>query len=310
MVLIDTTLPVFGTIFCGYLLARLKILPKESSDYFNRFVYYFSFPALLFVFVSRTPPAKIFYWPFVLAWTIGLVITFAVTAVVSAVLYPGRLADLSMRCMNATCASTAFMGIPLAAAAFGKEAALPAILSTTILAIVIVSATVLLIEIGRSAKSGSTTIVRDISLSLVKNPLMIAVVAGIVVAFTLGGLPSPIARFGELAGGAAIPCALLSLGLFISGQTIRENAGEITALSVIKLGVHPLVTWLLILAFFPMDPVWSKATILMAALPPATTCFVIAKRYDTYVGVTSALAVVSTIVSVVTISALLVLLGR
>ncbi len=74
--------------------------------------------------------------------------------------------------------------------------------------------------------------------------------------------------------------------------------------------VHPLVTWLLIVFFFPMDPVWSRATILLAALPPATTCFVIAKRFDAYVGVTSALAVVSTIVSVVTISVLLVLLGR
>lgn len=309
-VLLDTTLPVFGTILAGYILARMKILPRESADYFNRFVYFFSFPALLLGFVSKTPPEKILYWPFVFAWTGGLLVAFALTALVSMLLYRDQLADLAMRCMNTTCASTAFMGIPLAAAAFGKEAALPAILSTTILAIVIVSLTVLLIEIGRSAKSGSTHVVRDIALSLAKNPLMLAVVAGALVAFTLHGLPSPLQRLCDLAGGAAIPCSLVSIGLFIYGQKLNANLGEIGVLSVLKLVVHPLITWLLIVKFFPLDPVWGRATILMAALPPASTCFVIAKRYDAYVAQTSAMAVLTTVVSVFTISVLLLLIGH
>lgn len=306
--LLNTTLPVFGAIFAGYLITRLGILPKESSDYFNRIVYYLSFPALLFVVVARTPADKIFYWPFVFAWTGGLAITFVLTALLSALLYRNRLGALGMRCMNTTCASTAFMGIPLVVAAFGKEAAVPAILSTTILAIVIVSATVLLIEIDRKSRIGSATILRDIGLSLAKNPLMIAVTAGAIVALSGIKLPSPVERFCDLVGAAAIPVSLLAIGLFISGQTVRENLGEIGLLSAVKLIVHPAVTWLLIAAFFPLDPLWRRSVILLAALPPASTCFVIAKRFDTYVAETSAMAVLCTVISLVTISVVLLLL--
>lgn len=306
--LLNTTLPVFGAIFAGYLITRLGILPKESSDYFNRIVYYLSFPALLFVVVARTPADKIFYWPFVFAWTGGLAITFVLTALLSAVLYRDRLGTLGMRCMNTTCASTAFMGIPLVVAAFGKEAAVPAILATTILSIVIVSATVLLIEIDHKSRVGSATILRDIALSLAKNPLMIAVTAGAVVALSGLKLPSPVERFCDLVGAAAIPVSLLAIGLFISGQTVRENLGEIGVLSAVKLIVHPVVTWLLIAAFFPLDPLWRRSVILLAALPPATTCFVIAKRFDTYVGETSAMAVLCTVISLFTISVVLLLL--
>ncbi|HEY0526000.1 MAG TPA: AEC family transporter [Stellaceae bacterium] len=315
----STTFPVFGLILCGYLFARNGVLGRQFAEPFNRFVYFLAFPALLFVVVARTPPQKILYWPFLFAWTGSLAITFVITAVVSALLFRDRLARTAVRCMDGTCASTAFMGVPLAVAAFGKEAALQAILSTAIV-VVTISVTVMLIELdykllsrrhdGGGAVVGTaaaiTAIVREIGLSLLKNPLMVAVFAGAVLAFADVPLPMAIQRFCDLVGAAAVPVSLFAMGLFTFGQSVQQNTTEISVLTVIKLIVHPAVAWFLIVAFFPMDPVWARTTLLLAALPPASTCFVVAQRFDAYAGETSAMTLVSTVISIATISILLI----
>jgi hypothetical protein len=60
---------------------------------------------------------------------------------------------------------------------------------------------------------------------------------------------------------------------------------------------------------FDVDPLWAKVAILGASLPVAANVFIVAKQYDTYVDRTSSAILVSTIVSVVTVSALLTVLS-
>jgi malonate transporter and related proteins len=58
-----------------------------------------------------------------------------------------------------------------------------------------------------------------------------------------------------------------------------------------------------------VDPLWATVAILGASLPVAANVFIVAKQYDTYVDRTSSAILVSTIVSVVTVSALLTVLS-
>ena len=307
LTVIEVVLPVFGLILCGYLLDRWGILNAGYSEAFNRIVYFAAFPALLFVVVARTPPDLILNWPFLGAWTASIVIVYALMGALSAILYRDGLGNLGMRGMNVTCSSTAFMGIPLCVAAFGRDAALPAVLATTVLAIVDISLTVLLIEAERNPQARRLLILRNIAISLAKNPLMIAVTLGGLVAFSGLTLPVSMVRFCEILGGAAIPLSLVTLGLFIANQSLTERIGEVSVLSLVKLVVHPLVAWLVIRAWFPMDATWTAVTVLLAALPPATTCFVIAQRYNTHLQQTSVLMVASTVLSVLSVSVVLLL---
>jgi predicted permease len=47
--LINVVIPVFGLILTGYLAGRFEVLGPESAAALTRFVYYFAFPAALFV---------------------------------------------------------------------------------------------------------------------------------------------------------------------------------------------------------------------------------------------------------------------
>ena len=304
-ILFNIVLPVFLMIFCGYILARKKILNEQASEALNRLVYFVSFPALLFVVVAKTPKEQILNWPFLGAWLGSVVIVFALTALVSVLVWRDSLSLLGMRSLNTTCSSTAFIGIPLCVAAFGPEAALPAALATTLLAVFDLSAAILLLELDRNTSTSGLRIVRNIATSLAKNPLMIGVMAGLVVAFTVGTLPVAVSRFCELAGGAAIPCSLIALGLFFADHPSLEEWAEVSVLSFIKLIIHPVVAYLLIVTVFPMDAQLTVITVLLASLPPATTVFVVAQRYKAHMRQTSAVMLVTTLLSVFTTYAIL-----
>jgi malonate transporter and related proteins len=307
LVISGIVLPVFGLIFCGYILSRLDLLPVSASEAFNTLVYFVAFPALLFVVIARTPPALLLSGGFLGAWTASVAILYVITMAVSALLYGDGMGPMGMRSMNATCSSTAFIGIPLCVAAFGEGAALPAVLATTVLAIVDISATVLLLELDGKEGKPAGVILRKIVIGLIKNPLMIAVILGGIVTLSGLTLPAAFARFCDLAGACAVPLSLLTLGLFIAKNPISRNLGEIGVLSILKLVAHPVIAYFLILSLFPLDRTWKSVTILLAALPPASTCFVIAQRYNTHMQQTSSLLVISTMLAVISSSVVLFL---
>ena len=307
--LLDILAPVFALILCGYWLGRKKILGPEASAGMNSFVYFVAFPALLFVVVAKTPPSQIFYWPFFGAWVGGLVVVYVLTVIASLVFFRDGLANMGMRGLNTTCASTAFIGIPLCTAAFGKDAAFPAVLATTLLAVIDLSASILLIETERNAKGKTTVILLNIGKALSRNPLMIGSALG--VAVSLSGLELPLAatRFCEIVGGAAIPCSLVTLGLFFAGKSTVTGLAEVSLLTVLKLVIHPLATWLLIVFVFPLDARWTAIAVLLAALPPATTVFVIAQRYGLHMHQTASTMLISTVASIASTSAVLLWLA-
>ena len=306
--LLTVSVPVFGLILCGYLAGYFGVLGTHSSEALNRFVYYFALPALLFIFVARAPLERILYWPFLAAWGGSLVLSFGLTALLARLVYRDRLAVVGLRSMNASFANTGYMGIPLAITAFGEAAGLPAIIATAFMGIVLISLTIALIETDLSTKAGAGGIARDVGLALVKNPLVLSVAAGALVSAFGISIPLPLAKFFDLLSSAAGPCALFAIGLFISGQSVREGLHEAALITAIKLLVHPAIAWLLLATVFEVEPLWATVTILIAALPTGANCFVLAQRYNVFVAPTSATILLSTALSVVTVSLLLILL--
>jgi len=307
--ILNVSIPVFGLILCGYLAARLGVLGQQSTEALNGYVYYFALPALLFVFVARAPVERIFYAPFLAAFGGGYVITFVIAFVVFRRLYPGRLAATTMRANNAVFANTGYMGIPLASAAFGEAAVLPAIMATVFVSVISLNVAIALIEFDVVREAGGTRILRDVGRSLVRNPIIIPVAVAML--FPLAGwtLPAPLEKFCDLLGSSAGPCALFALGMFVATQSLRVGLGEAGLVSGFKLLIQPLVTWALVTYVFELEPVWAVATVLVSALPMGATCFVLAQRYRVLVGPTSSATLLSTALSVVTVTLLLAWLG-
>lgn len=150
---------------------------------------------------------------------------------------------------------------------------------------------------------------RKVLLSLLRNPLL-APVAGLGIGLTGLALPTPVERFASLLGGAASPCALVCIGLFLAQERVTgDDAASIGALVGLKLVFQPGITALLALYMFDMPPLWSHSAVLLSALPIGSGPFTIAKLYGLEASVTSGAILASHLVSVVTVSALVAWLG-
>jgi predicted permease len=115
-------------------------------------------------------------------------------------------------------------------------------------------------------------------------------------------------NFLDLLGGTAGPCALFALGATLAGRSVAGGVAEISYMTALKLFIHPAALLLTTAVIFDVNPLWTSAALLGASLPVAANVFIVARQYDVYVTRASGAVLVSTAVSMVTVSALLLVL--
>lgn len=303
--LLQTVFPVFALLAAGYLAKRLGWMQPAYAEGLNRFVYHLAFPTLLFIVIARTPRDEIFQVDFLGAWAVALFAGYFLAGALSLAWRGGGTAPMAVRGFNSSCGNTSMIGIPLCVAAFGKDAALLAVLATIANAVIGVSMTVLFIEGARLSDASRTRRIGRIAASVAKNPLIIAFVLGFACAATYGAPPPALDRLCDLLGTAAIPCSLVATGLFFAGHAHRVSYAEASVFSIVKLLLQPLIGWVVARWLFGLEGRLLAIFVVLSAMPLASTCFVIAQRFDVLTEETSSMMILSTIASLVTLSVLL-----
>jgi malonate transporter len=306
--ILNTALPFFALIFCGYGAGRLRLLSEASVAGVNAFVFYFALPAFIFNLLATSPLADVVNGPFVAAYLGTGLVVFAVAAVLGRLLFEVRRSEAALQGSAAVLGNTGYMGIPLVAAAFGDRAAIPLVLGLTLEATVLIPLTIILVEAQKGLDAGWSQLLGSVAGAMVRNPIIIAIFSGVLVSATSLGLPTPIENFTDLLGHAAGPCALFALGATLASFPISTGISEVSYMTFFKLLIHPAAIWFATTRLFDVDPLWATVAILGAALPVAANVFIVAKQYDTYVERVSSAILVSTAISVVTVSALLTIL--
>lgn len=301
-----TVLPIFALILAGWGARRSGVLSAHATSELNRFVVYLALPALLFDIMAHAQWADLWQPGFIAAFGLGSLIIFALTTVFS-VRGKRHLADAALDGLNAGYANTGFMGFPLALVALG-QASMPAVTIATIITVCIIFAlAIILIEVGLRTEKNRGGLVLKVGKSLAKNPLLFSPVLGALYSVTGLPVPAPAETFLKLLGGASSPCALVALGLFLAAPRKGESGGaSMSAVLVgMKLVLQPVLTWALAALVFHLSPLLTLSATLMAALPTGTGPFMLAEFYGREAGVTSRTILVSTILSIMTVSAYL-----
>jgi malonate transporter len=306
--ILNTALPFFALIFCGYGAGRFRLLSEASVAGVNAFVFYFALPAFIFNLLATSPLADVVNGPFVAAYLGTGLVVFAVAAILGRLLFKVRRSEAALQGSAAVLGNTGYMGIPLVAAAFGDRAAIPLVLGLTLEATVLIPLTIILVEAQKGLDAGWSQLLGSVAGAMVRNPIIIAIFTGVLVSAMSLGLPTPIENFTDLLGRAAGPCALFALGATLTSFPISTGIGEVSYMTFFKLLVHPAAIWFATTRLFDVDPLWASVAILGASLPVAANVFIVARQYDTYVDRTSSAILVSTAISVVTVSALLTVL--
>lgn len=308
---LNVALPVFALIFVGWLARKLKILGENALSELNRFVVYLALPALLFDIIANAKWIDLAQPAFILTFSVGMMVVFFLTIVIQ-LRRTRHLADAAIDALNAGYANTGFIGFPLVIVFLGHTALAPTLIATILTVSVLFGIGIILIETGLQGEVKRRIIFARVAKSLIKNPLLVSPLIAICIPLSGLTIPSSLNVFLKLLGGAASPCALIALGLFLAGQPARQSDNErftVTLLVVLKLIVQPGLTWLIATKVCNLSPLMTHTAVLLAALPTGTGPFMLAEFYLREASTTSKCVLISTVVSLFTLSAYLYLIG-
>lgn len=303
-------LPIFALVFAGWIARRTGALGPTATREVNRLVVYLALPALLFSIVANATIDEIWQPGFIAAFGGGCAIILALTIIIRA--FQGvRMADSAIEALNAGYANTAYMGFPLMLAVAGEPGLTMALIASILTVCIAFAIAVMLIELSLQSDASVWRAAKKTAIAIATNPLVIAPTLGAVVLLSGLDVPGPAQTFLDLLGAAASPCALIALGLFMAeaGESdAPPSQASMIALSSAKLIAQPAITWVLAGPILKLDPFLVTSAVLIAALPTGTGPFMLAEFYGRGRRLTAQVVLVTTLISVVTVAALIAFL--
>ena len=299
-------LPFFGLIFLGFLAGKIWRKEESALAWLNVFVIYFSLPALFFQLISRTPIDQLANWRFVFATSLATYTAFALAFTFAAARNGGNIAEATLQGMIGGYGNVGYMGPPLALAALGPPAAVPAALIFCFDVALVFTLAPLMMAVGTGEKLSRTLL--SIPRKVLLHPFIIATLLGVAGAAVEVRPPAPIDRLLDVLAGSSAPCALFALGVTVAARPLQRVPTELPALILVKLAVHPALVLAILSWIGGFQRVWVETAVLMASLPPAATIYVIATQYGTYVLRASSAILLGTAASVPTVTGVLYLI--
>jgi len=292
------TLPFFGLIGLGYWAGRSGFFSAEATAYLTKFVFYFALSAMLFRFSADLSLGEIFDPTFLAAYLWGTGTIYLVATAVG-FLRARPVDEIAVEAQCAVIGNVGFLGVPMLVLLLGEAAIGPVMMVLAADLIVFSSLIVILITGSREGRI-RPAILRTVGLGLVRNPMIVAIVAGLSWSALDLPFPEPLESFLALLGGAATPGALFAIGASLAGKS-AERLSVAGYLAAFKLLVHPAAVAFAALVLFPVEPYPATVMIAAAALPVAGNVYILAQHYGVAPARVSASILLSTIASVLTL---------
>ncbi len=298
-------LPNFLLIALGFALHRWGGFPRAFWAQVERLIYFLLFPALLFRALAKTPIDLTTATPLILGGLLVMSCGMALSYLAKYIFAPAPMLFAS----GFQCAFrfNSYVGLAIAAGWGGQPgiAALALLVGTMIPPANIASVWAL-------AKHGEGNAWRE----LLRNPLIIATLSGM--AYSLTGWPLPAWIAGTLApiGDAALPMGLLSVGAGLKMEAaINADAENNTQPKTVmlywlavKLLALPVIAWFIGRAL-ALPSLYAQMLILFAALPPASSAYILAARMGGDPAPVAKLITWGTLLSMLTIPLWILLCG-
>jgi hypothetical protein len=291
-------LPDFLLIVCGFLICRHTALDRPIWESVEKLVYYLLFPVLLFNSIVRSPlqPTATLSLAFCGMATVGagIALAYALRWV------PGVDARL-----HASGAQTAFRFNSYVALALAERLAGAQGVAWVAL---LVALCVPICNVGAVwplARHGGHHYLSEI----VRNPLIVSTVAGLLANLAGLQLPAPAATTLSRIGQAALPLGLMAVGAGLKLGGLKEAPRLASAFLGIRHLVLPALALTLgLLSALPEG----QLTILVAfaALPTASSAYVLAVRMGGHGPYVAGLVTVSTLLGMVSVPVWMAVLGE
>jgi hypothetical protein len=298
LVIVSAIIPIAFVILLGVLAGLTSLISPKNSNVLAVLALNFCLPALLFAATATMTIAELSNWRFFLGIALGLLVIYVFRKPINA---------SSLQALNSAFPNMAFMGVPLLTAVIGASAVLSVVVGNLISSFVLLPITLTFLQAGSPAHKGQkrSTVVFTSLLSAVKQPLVWAPLAGVVIALTHCPFPSVANKSFTLIGTATSGVALFAMGLLLSGQKLRIGLAPAFNVAVKNLA-QPAAMWGLAV-LLGVTGVHRREMILLGALPTASMTAMFAVQYNVYKDESDATILLSTVLSVATLGIVIAL---
>lgn len=308
---LSITAPIFIIIGFGYLAVKSGLMPQEAMPLLGRFVLYFTLPALIFGTLSQMQVSEVIQFDFLTIYAIGSLGALLGGIALNRLIFNTDLAEASVRGMGMSASNSAFIGYPVLLQVFGSAPTQPFTMALLVENILILPLALILIEYGkRDTGTGEPLLQvwRRIFMRILRSPLILAILAGLICASLQLPIPSALDRSLEMLAMASVGTALFVIGGSLVGTRVNDSLVSISLVAAGKLLLHPLLMLLLVMLWRDFDPQLEMAVILAAAMPMLSVFPIIGGNYG-YGRQCAGMLLVTTALSFITLTLILALMG-
>ena len=297
MDIVTTIIPIFAVIILGWFANVRGFIPAEFLGPANRLVYYIAIPAMIFRAISRSSFTSQFNIEVMAIALLSILVIFGF-AWGAGLITRIRQEQMSAFVQDSFHGNLGYIGLAVAYYFLGTEGLTRASIISGFMMILqnLLAVTVLaLYSSDKSMKEEKW----HIALRIMRNPIILSVIAGMFFSISNIHMPLVIDRSLDILSGLALPMALLIIGASLSFKLMRLNMMPVLSTGIIKLVLLPGFGFLLfrLSGLVPAD--YLPGLILLAS-PTATVTYVMAKEMNGDTDFAVAAISTSTLMSAVT----------
>ncbi|MES2415784.1 MAG: AEC family transporter [Pseudomonadota bacterium] len=309
-------LPVVLLIAAGFLAGRAQWIRATAVKDLSNLIFLLLTPALLFRTMSQVRIEQLSFRP-VMAYFVAVAIIFG-----GILLVKGLNRRAAVLALAGTFSNTVMIGIAMVGLMYGPDGLviLLTLVSTHALVLLTCATLVLELAVAREQKQGLggelgnaprhpvATVLVAVK-NAVLNPVPLPIIVGLLFAQTGLVIPEVIDRPLELLANAFGPLALVMVGVTLANTPLGQYWRPALALSSVKNLLHPLLVYLLC-RLFDVSGLAMAVMVTASALPMGANVFLFSQRYKVAEELITATVVVSTAMALVTLTVVVLLLGK
>jgi malonate transporter and related proteins len=309
LLIAEALVPIFFVMFLGYFAGARRIIDNQHIASLNVLLLTFVLPVALFVGVAQTSRGgleengKLF-----LVLVISMLVIFGITFALNHYVFRLSPGENAVQSLSVGFPNFAAVGLPLLGSIVGPGSAVSVAVSVAAGSVFISPLTLAVLEArGKAAGSSPHPIATALFHSVCK-PVVIAPVAGLVVALLGIHLNEVVSHALNLIGATAAGLACFVTGLVLSAQPLRLDATVAVGL-LMKNIVLPLVACAIALAL-GMSGEIAREAILLAAIPTGFFSILLGLNYGVRSQAIGSTLTLSSLVSVITLTAAILLTSQ
>ncbi|MBO6640215.1 MAG: AEC family transporter [Roseitalea sp.] len=297
-----TVLPVFILVGVGYGAVRSGYLKDDFADALNIFAVRIAVPVLLFRAMAGLELDQAFSPQLLISFYTGALVCFVGGIIVARTVFKRRPGEAVAVGFAGTFSNSVLLGLPIIERAHGGETMTMAFGIIALHAPLLYTIGMITMELmRRDGRTLRATLVGAFK-SVLANPLMAGILAGLAVNAAGIALPEPVQAAVDMLAAAAIPVALVGIGAALTRYKLTAALPETLTVSGISLIVHPAIAFILSHHVFGLSSVAVHAAVTLAAMPPGVNIYIFASLYDRAVNLAASTLLMATALSVVSVT--------